>query len=69
MMKLASALTSLPLLLALFTSVEGQTCNAPPTVTELNFFGSELTENTLHLPGGKLRYSSKSLVLGNIAIV
>ena len=31
-------------------------CEAPETVTQLDFFASELVNNTLHLPGGELRY-------------
>ena len=49
----------LSIILSLFTSVKGIDCDAPPTLTKLNFFGSNLTENTLHEVGGKLRYSSK----------
>jgi hypothetical protein len=48
--------------LALLTPVVGE-CEAPPTVTELNFFDSTLAVNTLHLPGGELRYEGESMGL------
>ena len=58
-----SLLPSLPLFLLLFTAVKGvdpQQCGGPGTTTQLTFFGSTLTNNTLHLPGGMLRYQSES---------
>ena len=55
---LAASLVSLA---SLVSPVSGQ-CDGmkmDDSVTKMDFHSSTLTENTLHLPGGKLRYSRK----------
>lgn len=56
-MKFLAIIASALLTLALFTPVKGECEGAPSTVTKLNFFDANLTQNTLHLAGGQLRYT------------
>ena len=55
-----TALTLTSAATAFFTPVSGQ-CDFQEAdiVTELDLFDSKVANNTLHLPGGELRYSSK----------
>lgn len=63
-MKFLALIASAFLTLALFTTpVKGECEGAPATVTKLNFFDANLTQNTLHIPGGQLRYTGTCLVV------
>jgi len=48
------------LLSTIIAKVSGDDCNAPDTVTQLDFFSSTLVTNTLHIPNGELRYEGTS---------